>query len=271
MRTRLQQHNGSILGNGKDIILFLHGFGCNKSMWRFVIPDFMDTYTVVTLDLIGSGNSDISSYNFDKYSNLSGHADDILELCDEQMWKSVHIVGHSVSSMIGVMAAIKRPDLVASLILVGPSPCYVNKENYYGGFSESDIMELLDNMDSNYLGWSSAITPVIMDNPDRPELTEELKNSFCRTDPTIAKHFGRVTFLSDNRADLSRVRVPTLIIQSAVDTIAPVEVGRYVAEHIINSQLTILPTVGHCPHLSHPNETTKAIKDFISNVTHMQF
>lgn len=265
MSTRFLKHNVSIHGSGKQILIFLHGFGCNKSMWRFVAPAFYDSYTVVLLDLIGSGKSDIASYDFAKYDQLQGHSDDIIDLCHEQNWQDVILIGHSVSSMISILAAKKEPMLFKNLVLLGPSPCYINKENYFGGFNESDIHGLLDTMDANYLGWSSAITPVIMDNPDRPELTEELNNSFCRTDPSVAKHFGRVTFLSDNRSDLAFVHTPTLVIQSVVDSIAPVEVGKFVAQHMPNTTFTLIQAIGHLPHLSHPELTIHAIKNYLAS------
>jgi sigma-B regulation protein RsbQ len=259
----LKKNNVSIHGFGSKIMIFSHGYGCSKSMWRLIAPSFFDTHKVVLLDLVGSGDSDTAVYDFNKYSTLEAYADDIIELCDSQKWSSVVFVGHSVSSMIGVLFAKKRPDLISELIMIGPSPCYINKESYEGGFAESDIHDLLDSMDSNYLGWSSFITPVIMNNPDRPELSEELKNSFCRTEPAIAKHFGRVTFLSDNREDLKLVHAKSLIIQSEVDSIAPIVVGTYISENMSNAQFSLIDTVGHCPHLSHPEKTIEAMKSFL--------
>jgi len=259
----LKKNNVSIHGFGSKIMIFSHGYGCNKAMWRFLAPSFFETHKVVLLDLVGSGDSETSAYEFDKYSTLDAYANDIIELCDSQKWTSLVFVGHSVSSMIGVLCAKKRPDLISELIMIGPSPCYINKDSYEGGFSESDIHDLLDSMDSNSLGWSSFITPVIMNNPERPELTEELKNSFCRTEPTIAKHFGRVTFLSDNRDDLNYVKTKSLIIQSKIDSIAPINVGSYISKQITNAQFKLIDSVGHCPHLSHPEKTIEAMKTFL--------
>jgi sigma-B regulation protein RsbQ len=247
-------------------MVFAHGFGCDQNMWRFVAPAFADRYRVVLFDLVGAGGSDPAAYDPERYSSLSGYADDILQICDALHLDDVIFVGHSVSAMIGVLAERARPDLFAALVLVGPSPRYVDDEGYVGGFSESDIHELLDSLDSNYLGWSSAMAPVIMANPERPELGQELTSSFCRTDPDIARRFARVTFLGDSRSDLRGVEAPTLVLQCTDDVIAPVEVGRYVHDAIPGSTLTMLEATGHCPNLSAPEETREAIERFLSTL-----
>jgi sigma-B regulation protein RsbQ len=247
-------------------MVFAHGFGCDQNMWRFVAPAFGDRYRVVLFDLVGAGGSDPAAYDPERYSSLSGYADDILQICDALHLDDVIFVGHSVSAMIGVLAERARPDLFAALVLVGPSPRYVDDEGYVGGFSESDIHELLDSLDSNYLGWSSAMAPVIMANPERPELGQELTSSFCRTDPDIARRFARVTFLGDSRNDLRGVEAPTLVLQCTDDVIAPVEVGRYVHDAIPGSTLTMLEATGHCPNLSAPEETREAIERFLSTL-----
>jgi sigma-B regulation protein RsbQ len=247
-------------------MVFAHGFGCDQNMWRFVAPAFADRYRVVLFDLVGAGGSDPAAYDPERYSSLSGYADDILQICDALHLDDVIFVGHSVSAMIGVLAERARPDLFAALVLVGPSPRYVDDEGYVGGFSESDIHELLDSLDSNYLGWSSAMAPVIMANPERPELGQELTSSFCRTDPDIARRFARVTFLGDSRNDLRGVEAPTLVLQCTDDVIAPVEVGRYVHDAIPGSTLTMLEATGHCPNLSAPEETREAIERFLSTL-----
>jgi sigma-B regulation protein RsbQ len=244
-------------------LLFAHGFGCDQNMWRFVAPQFEQEFRVVLFDHIGAGQSDLSAYDPDRYSTLSGYADDVRELCRELELTDVVFVGHSVSSMIGVLAALEEPERFAKLVLVGPSPRYVNDGDYRGGFDEQDIQELLQSLDSNYLGWSSAMAPVIMGNPERPELGQELTDSFCRTDPEIARRFARVTFLSDNRVDLQRVRVPTLVLQCRHDAIAPVEVGEFVAHEIPDSSFVLLDATGHCPNLSAPEATTDAIATFV--------
>src|SRR5215213_10151303 len=241
----------------------VHGFGCDQAMWRFVAPDFAVDHRVVLLDLVGSGNSDLSAYDPVKYGSLRGYAADIVEICRELDLRDVVLVGHSVSAMIGVLAVQQAPELFGALVMVGPNPRYVDEGDYVGGFSRTDIAGLLDALDSNHLGWSAQMAPVIMGNPDRPDLAAELTNSFCRTDPDIARQFARVTFLSDNRADLASVTVPTLVLQCSQDVIAPDIVGRYVHEHVPGSTLTHLHATGHVPHLSAPEETTAAIRAFL--------
>jgi sigma-B regulation protein RsbQ len=249
---------------GAQPMVFAHGFGCDQSMWRFVWPAFRDEYRVILFDHVGYGGSDASAFDPRRYASIDGYAADLLAICDELDLRDVVFVGHSVSAMIGVVAAATRPDRFARLVLVGPSPRYIDEEGYVGGFSEEDIAGLLELLDSNYLGWSSTMAPVIMGNPDRPELAEELTNSFCRTDPEIAASFARVTFLADNRGDLERVRTPALVLQSSDDVIAPVPVGRYVHEHLPDSRFVLLDARGHCPNLSAPDETVAAIKTFLA-------
>lgn len=234
-------------------------------MWRFLTPAFEDQYKVILFDYVGAGQSDQSAYNRTKYSSLQGYADDMLEICKALELENVIFVGHSVSSMIGMLAALKEPAHFEKLIMVGPSPSYINEGDYVGGFSREDIEGLLESLDSNYLGWSSTMAPVIMGNEDRPELGEELTNSFCRTNPDIAKHFAQVTFLSDNRADLERLKIPVLILQCSNDIIAPMEVGHYLNQRIGNSKMQVLEATGHCPHLSAPEETAAAIKAFLED------
>jgi sigma-B regulation protein RsbQ len=245
-------------------MLFAHGFGCDQNMWRYVAPAFEDEYRVVLFDHVGAGGSDLSAYDRTKYSSLNGYATDILELCRELELRDVIFVGHSVSAMMGILAAAAEPDRFQRLVLVGPSPRYLNDDDYVGGFGREDIDGLLESLDSNYLGWSGAMAPVIMGNPDRPELGEELTNSFCRTDPAIAKQFARVTFLSDNRADLGQVDIPTLVVQTREDVIAPMEVGEYVERALPQGELVVLDATGHCPNLSAPEQTIAAIKAFLS-------
>jgi len=245
-------------------LVFAHGFGCDQTMWRFVTPDFEVDHRVVLFDHVGSGNSDLSAYDAEKYGSLRGYATDIVEICRELDLSDVVLVGHSVSAMIGVLALQEAPELFGALVMVGPNPRYVDDGDYVGGFSRNDIVGLLDALDSNHLGWSTQMAPVIMGNPGHPELAAELTNSFCRTDPDIARQFARVTFLSDNRADLAGVAVPTLVLQCSEDVIAPDVVGRYVHEHIPGSTFTQLKATGHVPHLSAPEETTAAIREFLS-------
>jgi sigma-B regulation protein RsbQ len=245
-------------------MLFAHGFGCDQNMWRFVAPAFGTRYRTVLFDHVGAGGSELSAYNREKYGTLQGYANDVLEICRELQLQQVVYVGHSVSAMIGVLAAIQEPERFASLVLVGPSPRYVNDGDYVGGFSRADIEQLLESLDENYLGWASMMAPVIMGNPDRPELGTELTNSFCRTDPEIARHFAHVTFLSDNRADLLKVKTPALVLQCSNDPIAAEAVGQYVHRHLAGSKLVIMKATGHCPNLSAPEETIAAMKAFLS-------
>src|SRR5580692_2232256 len=253
------RNNVKIFGSGAVPIVFAHGYGCDQNMWRFVTPAFEDKYKIVLYDHVGFGKSDLTAFQPQKYSTLEGYAHDLIEICRELALPPIIFVGHSVGAMIGVLAAIKEPKLFRKLVLIGPSPCYINDGDYIGGFNRQDIDGLLEFLDSNYLGWSATLAPVIMGNPDRPELAEELANSFCRTDPEIAKHFARVTFLSDNRADLSKLTVPSVILQCSQDAIAPTQVGEYVQCHLATSSLIHLKATGHCPQLSAPEETIEAM------------
>jgi sigma-B regulation protein RsbQ len=263
MTSSIKRNNVHVSGKGTRPMLFAHGFGCDQNMWRLVTPAFRDDYKVVLFDHVGSGGSDLSAYDRTKYARLDGYADDVLEICRDLDLRDVVFVGHSVSAMIGILAAIKEPARFAKLVLVGPSPCYVNDGEYVGGFSREDVEGLIDFLDSNHLGWSAAMAPVIMGNADRPELGAELANSFCRTDPEIARHFARVTFLSDNRRDVPRVRTPSLILQCSEDAIAPLSVGDYLHRHLPDGRLVVMKATGHCPNLSAPDETVAAIKAFV--------
>lgn len=260
----VKRNNVKVLGKGEQPMMFAHGYGCDQNMWRFVYPAFEEDYKIILFDHTGAGNSDESQYSREKYETLEGYTEDLLEICDELDLKDVILVGHSVSSMIAVLAAVKEPELFSKLILIGPSPRYINDGDYFGGFNREDIEELMEALDSNYLGWAANMAPVIMGNGDRPELGEELTNSFCRTNPDIAKHFARVTFLSDNRKDLVNVNVPTLIMQCSEDVIAPKQVGEYVHKNIRNSSFRVLEATGHCPNLSAPEETVAVMKDFLN-------
>ena len=247
-------------------MVFAHGFGCDQNMWRLVVPAFEASHRVVLFDHVGAGQSDVSAYDRRKYATLDGYAADVLEICRALQLFDVVFVGHSVSAMIGVLAAKQDPERFKALVLVGPSPRYIDDADYVGGFSRPDVESLLSSLDSNYLGWSTAMAPVIMGNPDRPELGEELTNSFCRADPDIAAQFARVTFFSDNRQDLGLVRTPTLILQCSEDVIAPYAVGEFVHRQIRGSQLVLMAATGHCPNLSAPDETIGAIKSFLQSL-----
>ncbi|MEV6876691.1 alpha/beta hydrolase [Amycolatopsis sp. NPDC051128] len=256
----------NVVVTGRDdgpTVLLAHGFGCDQNLWRLVVPELAERYRVVLFDHTGAGRSDLSAWTAERYSTLDGYADDVLVLCRELDLRDVVLVGHSVSAMIAVLAANREPDRFAKLVLLTPSPRYLDDEDYRGGFSRADIDELLAALESNYLGWSATMAPVIMGNPERPELGEELTNSFCRTDPAIARVFARATFLSDNRADLAEVTVPTLVVQCARDAIAPPEVGQFTHERIPGSVLVTLDATGHCPQLSAPEATVGAITAFV--------
>lgn len=261
----LARNNVNVFGKGQQPMLFAHGFGCDQNMWRFITHAFENDYKIVLFDYVGSGQSDVKAYNPERYSNLNGYAMDVLEVCDALQLKDVVFVGHSVSCMIGLLSAIKRPELFSDLLLIGPSPCYINDKTYVGGFERKDIEELLDTMDKNYIGWANFLAPAIMKNPDKPELSIELTNSFCSTDPVIARNFAMATFFSDNRRDLLSMKKPTLLMQCSEDIIAPLEVGDYLHAHLANSTLRILKATGHCPHMSHPEETIQVMKEYLAN------
>ena len=258
--TAQRRNNVNEMGapNGRPIV-FAHGFGCSQEMWRHVTPDF-DDHRVVVFDHVGAGGSDLSAYDRAKYDSLHGYADDVLEIVEELDLRDVVYVGHSVGAMIGVLAATRAPSRFSDLVLVGPSPRYLNDDGYVGGFDQADIDRLLESLDENYLGWSSVMGPVIMGNPQHPELGAELTDSFCRTDPAIARHFAAVTFLSDNRRDLRHVTTPTLVMQCSDDAIAPQCVGTYVHEQIADSELVLLNATGHCPNLSAPAELSARLR-----------
>ncbi len=243
-------------------MVFAHGFGCDQGMWRHVAPAFEATHRVVLFDHVGSGSSDLSAYG-PRHDRLEGFAEDLVEVLQALDLPPVVFVGHSVAAMIGVLAAAEHPELFAELVLVGPSPRYVDDEGYRGGFTREEIEELLSTMDGNHLGWSAHVAPLVMGVPERPELGEELTSSFCRTDPELAQRFARTTFLSDNRADLARVRTPALVVQTRSDVIAPVEVGRYVHAQLPGSAFVLLDATGHCPNLSAPHELVAAMREHL--------
>lgn len=259
----LKRHNARLTGSSATTMMFAHGFGCDQHMWRFVAPAFEDKYRTLLFDHIGAGGSDLTAYDPVKYASLDGYADDIVDVARAAGVTDGIFVGHSVGAMMGLLAAKKAPELFGTLILVGPSPRYIDDDGYVGGFAETQIEELLEFLDSNHLGWSQAMAPVMMGNPERPELGEELTASFCQADPEIAKRFARTTFLSDNRADLSGVDARILILQTQEDVIAPIAVGEYVHRALPGSEFVLMEATGHCPNLSAPEETIAAIKAFL--------
>jgi len=261
----ITRNNVKISGRGSQPMLFAHGFGCDQNMWRFVTPAFEDDYRIILFDYVGAGKSDMAAYDSARYSTLDGYARDVLDICHALDLRNVIFVGHSVSSMIGVLAANEEPDRFSDLILIGPSPRYINDApDYVGGFERSDIDGLLETMDRNYIGWANYLAPAIMKNPDRPELAAELTESFCSTDPIVARQFAEATFFADNRADLAGVRVPSLILQCSEDIIAPQEVGEYLNRTLPDSTLRTMQATGHCPHMSAPEETIRLIEEYLT-------
>jgi sigma-B regulation protein RsbQ len=261
----LARNNVRVFGRGTRPMLFAHGFGCDQHMWRFVTPAFEDDYRIVLFDYVGSGRSDLSAYDPQRYATLAGYARDVLDVCEALDLRDVTFVGHSVSCMVGVLAANEAPDRFARLVLVGPSPRYLNDApDYVGGFERADIEGLLETMDKNYIGWANFLAPAIMKNPDRPELGEELTQSFCSTDPVIARRFAEATFFADNRADLAAVRTPSLILQCSDDIIAPLEVGDYLHRELAGSTLRVMQATGHCPQMSAPDETIALMKAYLA-------
>ena len=259
----LRRNNVNVSGSGTRTIVFAHGFGCDQSMWEPVAKNFERDFRVVLFDYVGHGQSDLSSYSAERYSSLAGYADDVVEIGHTLGLEKAVFVGHSVSSMIGALATLKAPGMFSDLIMVGPSPRYIDDDGYRGGFSREQIDELLEFLEDNHLGWSATMAPAIMGNPNRPELSGRLENSFCNTDPQIARDFARVTFLSDNRADLASIGIRTLVLQCSNDIIAPVEVGEFMHAKLPNSDYRLLQATGHCPNLSAPEEVTAAIREFV--------
>ncbi|WP_255713633.1 alpha/beta fold hydrolase [Dyadobacter sp. CY356] len=260
----VKRNNVKVFGEGSQPMIFAHGFGCGQHMWRYIWPAFEKEYKIILFDYVGSGNSDVTAYNSERYSSLNGYAQDVLDICHQLDLKNSVFVGHSVSGMVGLLASIKEPEFFESLVLVGPSARYIDDKQYTGGFQQTDIEELLLTMESNYIGWANFLAPAIMKNDERPELGAELTESFCSTDPVIARQFAKVTFLSDNRKDLDKVKHPALILQCSQDIIAPVQVGQFLHRHMATSVYRLMQATGHCPHLSAPEETIKLIKEFLT-------
>lgn len=263
----LKRNNVKIYGKGTQTLLFAHGFGCDQNMWRFIRPAFENDYQVIVFDYVGSGKSDASAYSVERYADLQGYVQDVLEIVAALSLENIFFVGHSVSSMVGLLASIKAPELFKKMVLICPSPCYINdsSDDYIGGFERSDIEDLLNLMEKNYIGWASFLAPIIMQNQDHPELVQELEASFCSTNSVVANCFAKATFYSDNRRDLLKVRTPSLILQCTDDAIAPVEVGYYLQSYLYQSTLKLMEATGHCPHMSHPQETICLIKDYLSH------
>lgn len=259
------RNNVKVFGRGTQPMLFAHGFGCDQNMWRFITPHFEDDYRIVLFDYVGSGHSDLHAYDSTRYGSLEGYARDVLDVVHALDLRDIVFVGHSVSSMIGILAANEEPDRFERLVLIGPSPRYINDGQYVGGFERKDIDGLFEMMDHNFIGWANFLAPAIMKNPDRPELGAELTESFCSTDPVIARRFAEATFLADNRSDLAGVSVPSLILQCSDDMVAPTAVGEYLHDQLKDSTFRMMKAVGHCPHMSDPEETVALMKDYLQS------
>jgi sigma-B regulation protein RsbQ len=260
-----KRNNVRIVGSGQPM-LFAHGFGCDQSMWRYVVPAFEDDYQVVLFDYVGCGKSDWSAYSIERYGTLLGYAQDVLDIVEAYDFRDVIFVGHSVSSVVGLLASLQAPGRFEREILIGPSPCYMNDGDYVGGFDRKDLEGLLDLMEKNYNGWAAFLAPIVMKNPHNPELVRELEASFCATDPRVTREFAKATFLSDYRADMAKVKVPSLILQCSEDAIAPTAVGEYLHRVLPSSTLKVMSATGHCPHMSHPGETIALMKEYLETV-----
>lgn len=260
----IKRNNVRVTGTGERTLLFAHGFGCDQHVWRHLLRAFEKEFTLVVFDFVGAGGSDLTAYTSNRYNRLDGYARDVLDIIEELNLKEVTFIGHSVSCMTGLRAAIAKPEYFKELVFVCPSPCYINEIGYHGGLNREDLDGLFEMMESNYLGWSASMAPMIMGNAERPELGEELTTNFCSTHPKIALEFARVTFFSDNRADLKQLRKPSLTLQCREDMLAPLEIGEYIKANTPNNRLVVLQATGHCPHLSAPEETIAAIRSFIN-------
>ena len=263
MKDILKSNHVNVVGDGQKTIMLGHGFGCDQNVWRYLVDDLKRDFRIILFDNVGAGQSDLTRYDWEKYSTLQGYADDVIEILDALECDKATFIGHSVGSTIGMLAVIKAPVRFEKLVMIGPSPRYVNDPPYVGGFEPEQMAQLIDWMEKDYQGWAEYIAPLIMANPDRAELGKELIGNFCSVEPEIGKHFGRVTFMNDCRSEVSKVKIPALILQCSEDVVAPLEVGRYLAEHMSVSTLRVLQATGHCPHLSYPEETIQAIRSFV--------
>lgn len=266
MKNVIERNNVTVLGQGEKTMMLAHGFGSNQSMFRYMAPLFEKEYRLVLFDYVGSGKSDIESYDSTKYSSLQGYVQDVFDIIDELRLENIIFVGHSISAMIGMLASIERPDAFDKLVMIGPSSRYLNdSDGYYGGFEKSDIIELLDMMEMNFVGWASYMAPMVMDGSQDPQLTKELEESFVSTAPRVAREFAEVTFFSDYRSSLSKVTIPTLIIQCSNDSVVPIQAGEYLHKHLKNSTFYLMEANGHYPHISQPKETGKIIAEFLQS------
>lgn len=260
----IKRNKVTVLGGGSKTLVMANGFGCDQNMWRFIAPLLSKTYTLVLFDYVGSGMSDISQYDKEKYSRLEGYAQDVIDVCESMKLKEITFVGHSVSCTIGLLASIERPELFSKIVMICPSPCFLNlSPNYMGGFEKEDLEELLNLMDKNYIGWANYLAPLVMGTNNSDVLTSELSNSFCSTDPVVAKTFARATFFSDFRHVLKHAKHPVLIFQSREDALASIHIGKFINEQIPTSKLHIIEAQGHCLHMTHPDEISRLINNYV--------
>lgn len=260
----MARNNVKVIGNGPKTLVLAHGFGCDQNMWRFITPVLQQQFKIVLFDYVGSGSSDLSQFNKERYSGLEGYAKDIVEIGEALQLSDVIFIGHSVSSIIGALASIEAPSIFSKMIMICPSPCFLNfPPDYLGGFEKQDLQELLNLMDKNYIGWANYLAPLVMGDNNPSELTGELSSSFCSTDPVVAKSFAKATFLSDYRHILKEVKQPTLIFQSKNDSLASPEIGKFINDNITNSELEIVDADGHCLHMTHPEQVTNSILKYL--------
>lgn len=263
MNDILKRNNVNIVGSGEKVLVLAHGFGCEQSMWRYILPAFTQDYQVVLFDYVGSGNSDLTAYDPEKYNQLEGYAEDVVDVIEALHLSDVTFIGHSVSAMIGLLAANQRPELITDLVMIGPSPCYLNTGDYQGGFDESDINDMLEMMEMNFEGWASYMAPLGMEASVEDPKVRDLENTFVSNEPGIARQFAEVTFFSDYRHILAETEVKAFILQCSHDSIVPIEIGSYLNENLKNSELLVMETKGHYPHISHPEQTIEAIKTYL--------
>lgn len=266
MNNVIARNKVRVFGEGKRTIVMAHGFGCDQTMWQYISPAFSGDYRLVQFDYVGSGNSDLSAYSAERYGTFRGYVQDLLDVIEALELTEIIFFGHSVSSMIGMLASIERPELFSCMVMIGPSPRYLNDGEYFGGFERSDITELLDMMEMNFSGWASFMAPLAMNTPEHPELVKDLERSFITADPVITREFAEVTFLSDHRNAVAEASTPTLILQCSDDSIVPIQVGEYLHKNLRGSEFRLMKAKGHYPHISHPEETVALIKAYLQHI-----
>jgi sigma-B regulation protein RsbQ len=261
----IKRNNVKVIGNGEKTLMFAHGFGCDQNMWERLTPYFKDDYRLVLFDYVGSGQSELSAFDRQRYSSINGYAQDIIDVCEALYINEAVFIGHSVSCSAGIVAANLHPEYFSQLVLIGPSPCFLNlPPDYLGGFDKQDLEELLELMDQNFVGWANYLAPVVAGLSGEGQIAGELSASFCSTDPLVAKTFARTTFFADNRKDFEQNNIPCLLLQHEKDTLAPLNVGEYLNSNTAKSTYRVLDVVGHCAHMSHAELVSETIKKYLS-------